>query len=146
MVTTSSASAWQHNFHFHQHNQQTERSTMEFITYIRRPFQVEAIEITDENIKEVAKLIGFGQVRRQHGSRFILVDRRIIPNIERVYVGWFLTKMGNNYRCYAPILFNSQFIQNAPEPWLDFLEEEPDDGIEEEDDPTPAHGIARPEA
>lgn len=119
---------------------------MEFIKFIRRPFEVDALEITEENIREVAKLIAFGNVRKKDGAHFIIVDRRIIPGgIERVYPGWFLTKMGNNYRCYAPTLFNAQFLENAPEEWHEFLEEEPDDGIEEEDDPTPPHGIPRPQ-
>lgn len=84
---------------------------MEFKTFIRRPFQVEAIEITEENLEEVAALVG--QIRTKDGATFIALDRRIIPNVHRAYVGWYLTCLGENYRCYAPKVFTEQFIESV---------------------------------
>lgn len=85
---------------------------MEFTNYVRRrPFQVEAVEITEENIEEVAKLIG--QIRERDGKKFIVVNRRIIPHIPRAHVGWFLTQVGDNYRCYSPKLFRALFIEHS---------------------------------
>jgi hypothetical protein len=82
---------------------------VEFKQFIRTPFQVEALEITEENFEEVAALIG--QIRTKDGATFIALDRRIIPNVHRASVGWFVTRLGDNYRCYAPKVFNEQFIE-----------------------------------
>lgn len=106
---------------------------MIFNTYTRKPFTVEAVEITEENIENVAKLIGVeGEVRDKDGAKYITVDKRIVPNIHRAFVGWWLTRMGDNLRCYSPKIFTDQFElaseavayefkfnQQNPEPLLD---------------------------
>lgn len=81
---------------------------MQFDKYVRRPFGVDAIEITEENIAEAAKFIGTVD-KKEDGTSFIEVDRRLIPNLFRVYPGFFLVKMGNNMRCYSPKVFKKQF-------------------------------------
>lgn len=91
-----------------QSNPQKE-NTMEFSTYTRKPFVVEATCITAENIEDVAKLIG--DIRtKDDGTPFIVVNRRIIPSISRVYIGYWLTQMGDNLRCYSDKVFTEQFI------------------------------------
>jgi hypothetical protein len=112
---------------------------MEFMTFIRKPFTVEAIEITEENMKEVATLIG--TVRTKDGVTYISLDRRIVPNVHRAFVGWYLTRLEDNYRVYAPKLFASEFVEQArfgnyTQTDLDAMFEEPD--------PAPPHGIDRP--
>jgi hypothetical protein len=106
---------------------------MIFNTYTRKPFVVEAVEITDENIEDVAKMIGVeGEVREKDGAQYIVVDKRIVPNIHRASAGWWLTRMGDNLRCYSPKIFTEQFElaseaiayefkfnQPNPEPLLD---------------------------
>lgn len=89
---------------------------MQFNKYVRRPFGVDAIEITEENIAEAAKFIGTVD-KKEDGTSFIEVDRRLIPNLFRVYPGFFLVKMGNNMRCYSPKVFKKQF-----EPVIDSVE------------------------
>lgn len=96
---------------------------MEFTTFVRKPFVVEAVEITAENINEVAKYIG--DVReREDGTQYILVDRRLVPNVFKVYPGFFMTKMGENIRCYSRKIFKEQFVEEdeSIRPWLDFME------------------------
>lgn len=117
---------------------------MEFVEYIRKPFSVNAIEITEENMKEVAKLIG--TVRTKDGVTFIALDRRIIPNVTRAFVGWYLTCVDNNYRCYAPKLFRAQFVERpkAEGEWDSLLPYGVDSSVVDEDDLTPPHGIPRP--
>lgn len=98
---------------------------MEFTTFVRKPFVVEAVEITAENIEEVARYIG--DVReREDGTQYILVDRRLVPNVFKVYPGFFMTKMGENVRCYSRKIFREQFIEKTDEiaPWIDYLEEQ----------------------
>lgn len=95
---------------------------MEYKKYIRKPLLVEAVEITKENIAEVAKIIG--ELKSKGGVKFIAVDRRVVPVIGRAYVGWFLTKMDGNYRCYAPEVFDTIFANFAPSVTFTFSEED----------------------
>lgn len=96
---------------------------MEFTTFVRKPFVVQAIEITRDNIAEVAKHVGDLR-EREDGTPFILADRRLVPSVDRVFPGYFMTKMGENIRCYSPKIFREQFIEKDDniQPWLDFLE------------------------
>lgn len=129
---------------------------MEFNTYIRKPFIVEAVEITDENIEEVAALIGKIKINEETEVAFIALDRRVIPNVGRAYVGWWLTKLGDNYRCYAPKVFTEQFIEQVSNPTYLTLAQGADNPLtkddevdsrqldHEESDPADAHGLERP--
>lgn len=96
---------------------------MDFTKFVRKPFSVQAVKITNENIEEVAKFVG-DLKEKEDGTRYILVDPRLVPNVERVYVGFFMTKMGDNVRCYSSKIFNEQFVEFTEEmtPWLDFME------------------------
>lgn len=95
---------------------------MEFTTYVRKPFTVEAVEITLENIEEVAKKVGDLKFK-DDGQPYILVDRRLVPNVKMVYVGFLMTQMDENVRCYSPRIFKQQFMKMNDEikPWLEFL-------------------------
>lgn len=85
-------------------------NSMEFTKFVRKPFVVEGLEITRENIAEVAKFIG--ELREVDGlSPYIIVDERYVPNVDRVYVGYFMTKMGSNVRCYSKNIFRKQFVE-----------------------------------
>jgi hypothetical protein len=117
---------------------------MKFNEYIRKPFTIEALEITRDNIKSVTKLLG-GTLCRNDGVTFISLDHPSVPGIDRAYLGWFLTKLDGTYRVYAPKPFRSQFIEktrfgNAGQEELDKMFEQ----VEPEKDPTPPHGIERP--
>jgi hypothetical protein len=97
---------------------------LEFTEYVRKPFVVDVVEVTEENIEEIAKYVG--ELRaKEDGTPFIFVDRRLVPNIYRVYPGFFMTRMGDHIRCYSKKVFNEQFIPNAPEiqVWVDFMNE-----------------------
>lgn len=85
---------------------------MEFQIYNRNPFTVEAVMITRENIEEVAGLIG--EYRSKGDDCYISLNRRIVPHITRAYLGWWVTRVDNNFRCYSPKAFNEQFSK-APE-------------------------------
>jgi hypothetical protein len=87
-------------------------NSMEFTKFVRKPFVVEGLEITRENIGEVAKFIG--ELREVDGlSPYIIVDERFVPNVDRVYVGYFMTKMGSNVRCYSKNIFKKQFVEQT---------------------------------
>jgi hypothetical protein len=95
---------------------------MDFTTFVRKPFVVEAVEVTTANIAEVAKHVGDLR-EKEDGTPYILVDRRLVPNVFRVYPGFYMTKMGENVRCYSRKIFKEQFTpkNDAIQPWLDFL-------------------------
>lgn len=99
---------------------------MEFQPYVRKPFVVEAVEVTVDNIGEIAKYVG--ELRtKDDGTPWIFVDRRLVPNIFRVYPGFFMTRMGDHIRCYSRKVFFDQFTVNTSEiqDWVDFLNDNP---------------------
>lgn len=87
---------------------------MEMSTFVRKPFTVEAVEVTNENIAEIAEMVGTLR-QKDNGTPYIQVDRRLVPNIFRVYPGFWMTKMGDNIRCYAKRVFKEQFIESTPD-------------------------------
>lgn len=95
---------------------------MEFNTFVRKPFTVEAVEVTKENIAQVAEFVGTLR-EKEDGTPYIQVDRRLVPNIYRVFPGFWMTKMGDNVRCYSKRIFNEQFAQTNPEidKWVEFM-------------------------
>lgn len=99
---------------------------MEFSPYIRKPFSIEATEITDANIGEVAKLIG--TLKEKGGQKFIQLDRRVVPNVSRAFPGWFVTRLGSNFRAYAPRVFEDQFVEFEPQ--VAFSLDLPEAGVE----------------
>lgn len=103
---------------------------MEFTQFIRRPFVVDAVEITVDNMEEIAQSVG--ELRVRNGIIFIALDRRIVPNIYRAYVGWWMTRLGDNYRFYPPKAFKDQFISHKPVIAFSFDDEEEDDEETEE--------------
>lgn len=95
---------------------------MEFHTFVRKPFTVEAVEVTDDNIEQIAPFVGALR-HKDNGQPYIQVDKRLVPNIYRVYPGFWMTKMGDNIRCYSRRIFEEQFIKNNADiqPWVDFM-------------------------
>lgn len=85
---------------------------MEFTTFVRKPFEVEAVEITTENIEDLAELVGTLK-HKENGTPYIQVDKRLVPNIYRVYPGFWLTRMGDNVRCYSRRIFHDQFVEKT---------------------------------
>lgn len=83
---------------------------MEFEEFARRPFVVEALEVTTENIEEIAAFVGTLQ-KKEDGTPYIQVDRRLVPTIYRVYPGFWVTRFGDNIRCYSRKIFLEHFIK-----------------------------------
>ena len=103
---------------------------MEFDKFIRKPFVVNAVLITEQNIAEVAEYIGTLRTAKD-GSRYIQVNRRLIPYLLEVFPGYWMTRMGDKIRCYSDEVFEDQFTEITPDiqQWVDFLdaeEREPD--------------------
>lgn len=101
-----------------------EKEAMEYATFVRKPFTVKAVRVTRENMGEVAKLVGDLREDEETGGPYILVDRRLVPNVLKVYPGFFMTRMGKQVRCYSPKSFAAQFMEldDNIQQWLDYLE------------------------
>lgn len=93
-----------------------------FKPYVRKPFAVEAVQITAENIEALAKYIGDLETK-DDGSPYIKVDRRLVPNVFRVFPGYWMTRMGDHTRCYTDRIFQQQFSPSTDEiqTWVDFM-------------------------
>lgn len=89
-----------------------------FNHYIRKPFVVEAIQITPENIESIASVLG--ELKEKDNEKWILIDRRIIPNIRKAYYGWWVTRLDDNYRCYSPKVFEKEFMEYTEE-WAAYV-------------------------
>lgn len=100
---------------------------MEFTTYVRKPFEVEAVEVTADNIASVAKMIGTLKITKE-GVPYIQVDPTKVGQVERVWPGYWMTKMSKNIRCYSPNLFLAQFQpkENGEEPVSEDTEATPE--------------------
>ena len=84
-----------------------------FHSFVRKPFLVEAVQITKENIGALAQLLG--ELKEKDGEQWILIDRRIVPNIKKAYVGWYVTRLDDNLRCYSPKVFDKEFTDFGTE-------------------------------
>lgn len=95
---------------------------LEYKEYIRKPFVVEAVLITEENIKEIAKFVGKTETS-EDGTIFIRVDPELVPNVTRVFPGHYMTRMGDHIRCYTPKVFFDQFTEMTPpvKEWVEFV-------------------------
>lgn len=105
---------------------------IELKKYVRKPFIVEAAEVTVENIAELASQVGT-LVEPEEGSPFIEVDPKKVPHVTRVFPGFFVTKMGKRTHCYSPKAFASQFA-DADEHnlnWVAYLNNEQNEDSDE---------------
>ena len=93
-----------------------QEGSMEYRRFVRKPFVVDALQITRENIAELADLIG--EYDEDPSGPFITADREKVPTVDRVVPGYWITKMGRNVRCYSDKVFREQFIEGTP-PVLD---------------------------
>lgn len=82
---------------------------VDFIKVVRKPFLVEAVEVTDDNIAEIAPLIG--TLRERDGNRYIQVNAWLVPNVPRVYTGFWVTRLDDTIRCYSRRAFLAQFME-----------------------------------
>jgi hypothetical protein len=99
---------------------------MDFQPYMRRAFAVDAVEVTRENIAEIADMVGTLS-ESGDGTPFIQVDKKKAKGVGRVWPGYFITKMDNRIRCYTPRAFRTQFDgieepppMKSPDPQPDF--------------------------
>lgn len=84
-------------------------SEFETITYVRKPFEVEAFEVTVENIALLAPFIG--ELDTSGGTPFIKSDKRKVGNTFKVWPGFFVTALKGKIRCYSRKIFFEQYAE-----------------------------------
>ena len=89
---------------------------LEFVPYVRKPFKVSSCEVTKDNIEELNKQFKIGTLdAKPDGTPFIIVtNTHKIPNVNRIFPGYFLTKMGKNMRCFSRKIYFEQFEEMSP--------------------------------
>lgn len=92
---------------------------MEYTTYVRKPLQVDAVQFTEENMEELAPLVGsFRMKTNDDGSQtpYIVVDWRLVPNkVNKVWPGFWMTKIGESVHVFPEGQFKSQFVEKTPD-------------------------------
>ena len=90
-------------------------------TYVRRPFQVQAFEITRDNIAELAPHVG--ELCDDNGNPFIKSDKKKVGNNFKVWPGFFATVLKGQVRCYSRKTFFDQFgeLNEKTGPVVEFL-------------------------
>ena len=81
--------------------------------YSRRPFSITAVQITEENLEEIAALISASVTTTPH-TRFIDVNPSIIQGIGVIKPGWWITLMEGSYRAYTNDVFHRLFKADVP--------------------------------
>lgn len=113
---------------------------MPFTTFVRKPFVVQAVEVTVDNIAEIAPHVGSLE-QKEDGTPYIQVDPKKVEKIWRVYPGFFLTQMGSKLRCYSRKAFTGGFTEATPElmEWVSYVngpKEENNETVEVEAEPS----------
>jgi hypothetical protein len=91
--------------------------------YVRKPFAVDAVCVTEENMREVAKWCG-GQVKRlprwdpRSGTKFISVNvlKALNERQTQAFVGDWVLSSGsgpNGFKVYTPRAFETSFSKEA---------------------------------
>lgn len=95
----------------------TQPTALQIEEYYRKPFVVKAVEVTAENMEQVAKWCK-GEVRtavEEEGStstvRYIKVDvkRPLNEKQTQAYVGDMVLRAGSGFKVYTPKAFNQAF-------------------------------------
>lgn len=89
---------------------------METTTYIRRPFYVEVVEVTEGNFDAVAEWVD-GVVGREHGKDFIRVQVHNAQNDRqtKAFVGDFILQGKAGFKVFTKSAFETSFML-APQP------------------------------
>lgn len=115
---------------------------LEIKQYVRKPFHVEGVEVTEENMHEVAQWCG-GDVQptaQEPATRFVKVrvNGRPTERQTKAFAGDWVLKAQGGFKVYTPGAFEKSFDQDAnvpmqPDEPLPFFEQKAEvDAVVEE--------------
>lgn len=90
---------------------------LETTKYARKTFEIDAVQVTADNIAEVAKWVD-GDVRTDNKNAQYVKVRVHLPRSDRqtrAYVGDWVLYSGTGYRVYTPKAFAHNFIKVTSE-------------------------------
>lgn len=90
-----------------------------FSIYARRPFTVEALEFTKENLEDFCPALGEMDAKAD-GTPFIRANPDVVQTVTRIFPGFWLTRMGPHIRVWNRRIFRDQFVE-ADESVLDLV-------------------------
>lgn len=81
------------------------------VKYMRRPFPVETIQVTELNMHEAAKWCGGTVINQPKGSPHIKVDSPRAQNERqtKAYVADWIVKIGTSFKVYTRNAFHGSF-------------------------------------
>lgn len=84
--------------------------------YTRKPFTVEAVQVTPQNLEEVAKWCGGEIITERRGGRevkYIKVDvsRPMTERQTKAFVEDWVLKAGTGFKCYTKKAFPDCFVE-----------------------------------
>ena len=87
---------------------------LETMKYVRKPFYIEAVQITSLNIENVAKWVD-GDVRTDDQGQYVKVrvHRPITERQTKAYHGDWVLYAGTGYKVYTPKAFANSFEQHS---------------------------------
>jgi hypothetical protein len=94
--------------------------SVESITYVRKPFEVEAVEVTEENIEDVAKWCD-GKVLAEGDDETpklfikVRVARALNERQTKAFPGDWVLYAGTGYKVYTPKAFHKTFVAKDEE-------------------------------
>lgn len=90
---------------------------LEIEKYVRRPFEIDAVRVTEDNIKEAAAWCG-GDVRSdKNGAKYVKVRvvRPLTTRQSEAYVNDWILYAGTGYKVYTPKAFEDSFYKSSPD-------------------------------
>lgn len=84
--------------------------------YTRKPFDIDAVRVTADNITEVAQWVD-GDIRTDDVGQYIKVrvHRPASERQTKAYIGDWVLYAGTGYKCYTPAAFNKSFDKISDE-------------------------------
>ena len=89
---------------------------LETSKYIRKPFSIDAVQVTTDNISDIATWVD-GEVRTDDVGQYVKVrvHRPLNDRQTKAYVGDWVLYAGTGYKVYTPKAFANSFEQSSEE-------------------------------
>lgn len=94
-------------------HQKNKEQTMQTTIYIRKPFEVEAVEVTEENLEAVESWCT-GEIKTDERERRFVkvrVNRPLNERQTRAYPGDWVLYAGTGFKVYTPKAFKKTFVR-----------------------------------
>lgn len=104
--------------------------------YARKPFLIDAIQVTPENMEEVAKWCGGTVETAERNGRTVKfievpVSRPMNERQKRAFVNDYVLKAGKSFKCYPPKPFDDCFEKPSEDVITQYADHQPLPGLEQ---------------